>query len=143
LTPSSPITSYRIFDKDIEVGGFTIPKETKVMFGTSAIQNDSKYVEDVSDYKPERWLDEAVKARQGTEKEKIDHKIISKPFGFGQRMCLGARVAEMEMKVFVMHLLRDWNFKLSPPNQPYQVVYGTMSKASPFPIIEFESLNKK
>ena len=39
------------------------------MFNGFSIQNDPKYVEDVKEFKPERWLPEEVEKRKGTEYE--------------------------------------------------------------------------
>jgi cytochrome P450 len=39
---------------------------------------------------PERWI-------KGHELESNAHPYVTLPFGFGRRMCIGRRLAEMEM----------------------------------------------
>jgi cytochrome P450 len=42
------------------------------------------------EYIPERWI-------KGHDMESKAHKFVMLPFGFGPRMCIGRRLAEMEM----------------------------------------------
>ena len=42
------------------------------------------------EYIPERWI-------KGHEMESKAHPYVMLPFGFGPRMCIGRRLAEMEM----------------------------------------------
>jgi len=137
ITPPTPVTTFRRFPQDGEVGGYIIPKDTKITFALSAIQHDPQYVDNPDQFIPERWTPEAIAKRKGTPKEIIDHKLGSKPFGFGQRMCVGGRVAESEIKAVLTRLLRDWRMEWSPKQQEYENVFGTMMKASPFPKITF------
>lgn len=44
-----------------------------------------------------------VDKRKGTTKEILDHRLLSTPFSFGARMCLGGRLAELEIKIMVRH----------------------------------------
>jgi len=96
--------------RDIVLGGYLVKKGTRVNTNTNAIQQDERFVDVPEVYMPERWLPDEVAKRKGTEKEVLDHKIISTPFSFGPRMCLGARLARNEIFSLVSQLVQDWEF---------------------------------
>ncbi|XP_057245113.1 cholesterol side-chain cleavage enzyme, mitochondrial-like, partial [Malurus melanocephalus] len=54
--------------------------------------------ETLRQFRPQRWLAAGPKPFQGLS------------FGFGPRQCLGRRIAEIEMQLFLMHILE--NFKI-------------------------------
>jgi Cytochrome P450 len=85
--------------EDMVLAGYRIPKGATVLFSQMAIKNDPAYAgEDPHLFNPDRYSEEAVKARKGTRAEVLDHPLCSKPFGFGARMCVGSRVAKLECK---------------------------------------------
>ena len=84
---------------------------------------------------PERWLASAVEARKGTASEILDHRLLSSPFSFGPRMCLGARLAELEIKVLIARLVQDWEISIpagAPPIGMKEYLF-----LSPFPEPKF------
>jgi len=133
LTPIGPTFTSRRFLDGAVIGGYDIPKGTKVTFQTFSVQNDPLYVDNPKEFLPERWTPEAVAERKGTAKEVLDHKLLTKPFGFGQRMCVGARVAELELKASIARIVRDWRFEWSPKEQDHKIIIGTGLRASPYP----------
>jgi cytochrome P450 len=57
-----------------------------------------KYFAQPQKYIPERWL----KVTQGDSQEtKMTHPFVFMPFGFGPRMCVGRRFAELEIETFL------------------------------------------
>lgn len=52
-----------------------------------------EYVADAKTFKPERWLKESADERL--------HPFASLPYGYGARMCLGRRFADLEMQVLL------------------------------------------
>jgi cytochrome P450 len=52
-----------------------------------------EYVKDAESFNPSRWL-------KGAEDQKL-HPFASLPFGYGARMCLGRRFADLEMQVLL------------------------------------------
>lgn len=65
------------------------------MFPTLVTGSMEEYVPDASNFKPERWM-----KMEGNEKEKI-HPFASLPYGYGARMCLGRRFADLEIQVLL------------------------------------------
>lgn len=55
-----------------------------------------EFVSDASTFKPERWL----KASQGGTGDHL-HPFASLPYGYGARMCLGRRFADLEMQILL------------------------------------------
>lgn len=62
------------------------------MIGNYIMTRDESVFPNPKQYMPERWLRSSD--RQGYES---DSKFQYLPFGFGPRMCIGKRVAEMEI----------------------------------------------
>merc|ERR1711904_405371 len=92
------------------------------------IQKDPRIVDDPNVYRPERFLPEAVKARKEDPlKSLIDHKLLGTPFSFGARMCLGARLAEVEIMTLLAKFTTKFRFELSPPDQTWNKTMRTMS----------------
>jgi cytochrome P450 len=58
---------------------------------------------------PERWL------KDNTDPEcpraKDAHPFTYLPFGFGSRMCIGRRFAELEIEVLVARMVRTFNLE--------------------------------
>lgn len=103
-----------------------------------AIQKDSRIVDDPQAFMPERFLFDAVEARKGDPlKSLIDHKLLSTPFSFGARMCLGARLAEVEIMTLLSKFVSRFRFEYSTPNQPYVKTMRTMSYPDPVPQVRF------
>eukprot|EP00662_Eupelagonemidae_sp_cell21_P042996 gene42996-34660_t len=75
-----------------------------VMFNSRSYQHDRKYVDDASDH----------------------------PFSFGARMCLGARVARLEIAVLLARLVRSWRLDLVE-GQEWTARQLLFLKADPFP----------
>jgi len=63
---------------------------------------------------PERWL------RQSKEKDaqcpnalKASNPFVYLPFGFGPRMCIGKRIAELELELGIARLVRNFNIEFN------------------------------
>merc|ERR1712039_581665 len=109
-----------------------------VYMSTAVVQQHPDIVDMHTQYVPERWLPDQVKARRGTASEILDHKLIAKPFSFGPRMCLGARVADIEILSLLSRIVQDWRFFMDPPNQRYESKIYLLTRATPFPKITFK-----
>lgn len=80
-----------------------------------------KYYPRANEFLPERWL-----------VEKTDslyygncHPMVTLPFGFGVRSCIGRRIAELEIEIFIKKLLQD--IKVTWEGPPVQVVTKVMN----------------
>ncbi|XP_071958333.1 cytochrome P450 27C1-like [Antedon mediterranea] len=93
----------RIPQKDITIGGYNIPKGTNVRTENYAMSRSEEVFENANEFQPERWL-----------RENVDSKLnafASLPFGFGTRMCIGKRLAEMEVRILLAKICQKFLIK--------------------------------
>ena len=117
-TPVVGGTGYRFLDKDITLHGYTVPAKTKISFLTLNLQQDPQLVPNADQFIPERWLPSEVQERKGTPSDVIDHRLVANSFSFGPRMCIGGRLAEVELLSVLARLVQDWRFTLPDDHPP-------------------------
>lgn len=123
------------------LNGYLIPAGTKITSNFEAIQKDPLLVESPTTFTPERWLPNEVERRKGTPSEILDHRLLSSPFSFGPRMCLGGRLAELEIKTLFSRIIQDWEITLAPDSP--EVGVKEFLFLSPFPAPKFTILPRK
>ncbi|XP_061796029.2 1,25-dihydroxyvitamin D(3) 24-hydroxylase, mitochondrial [Nerophis lumbriciformis] len=111
LSPSVPFTS-RTLDKDTVLGDYAIPKGTVLMINSHAIAANEEYFDDSKQFKPERWL----------EKNTIN-PFAHVPFGIGKRMCIGRRLAELQLQLAMCWLVRDFEIEATD-SDPLDVIHS-------------------
>ncbi|XP_078542167.1 cytochrome P450 11B, mitochondrial-like [Lissotriton helveticus] len=90
------ITVQRYPTKDVTLHNYRVPAGTLVQVGLYAMGRSSEVFTKPGRYDPERWLN------------KEDNGFKALAFGFGSRQCIGRRIAEMEMMLFLVHVLRNF-----------------------------------
>ena len=127
-THPSPVGNVRILEKPIVLSGYHVPARVRMMLSAVATESmqEKSYGPDFATFAPERWL-------RGS---KNIHPFASLPFGFGPRMCLGKRLAELGIAVFLIRLLQkyevvdsklkedqvEWKFNIvDKPKKPYNL----------------------
>jgi len=121
LTPVAPISA-KTLEQDITVvsGGkaYEVSAGQRMSLNLRGMPMDPEFVEDPTSFKPERFSEDAVKARKGTPAAlALDHPIMHDPFGKGKRRCIGANVAKAEMFCLAARLLQDYEISLVDPNE--------------------------
>nr|ARA91625.1 cytochrome P450 monooxygenase [Pieris rapae] len=96
----------RQLTKDTVICGYKIPQGTQVIFQHYVMGNSDEYFANAQEFRPERWL----------QKSSYKHPFASLPFGFGRRMCLGRRFAELEMHVMICKIIQ--NYKMEYHHKP-------------------------
>jgi cytochrome P450 family 49 subfamily A len=126
---SSPLGNARVLAKPILLSGYHIPAGVRIVLSAVATESiqEKSYGPDFATFAPKRWLRSSTRSI---------HPFASLPFGFGPRMCIGKRFAEMEMAVFLIRLLQnyevvdsklkedqvEWYFNiLLTPTKPYNL----------------------
>merc|ERR1712217_37282 len=141
FTPAAPIMTFRWLEQDIALCGYNIPAGTRIVLAVESVQKDPRLVDDAHVFMPERFLPEAVAARKGDPlKSLIDHKLLGTPFSFGARMCMGARLADVEIMTLLSKFVSKFQFELDPPEQTWKKTMRTMSIPDKIPNVKFTAL---
>ncbi|KAH0624291.1 hypothetical protein JD844_007988 [Phrynosoma platyrhinos] len=98
-----PVGIPRRSTKDVNMQGFTIPKNTIVITDLRSVLLDPEQWETPEEFNPNHFLDK-------------DGNFVAReeflPFGAGARICLGEQMAKMELFLFFTNLLRVFRFQL-------------------------------
>ncbi|XP_038213306.1 uncharacterized protein LOC119833390 [Zerene cesonia] len=110
----------RTTTKEYTILGYRIPKDMNLSFGHQLLCSLEEHYPQAADYIPERWLvDKTDPLCYGNA-----HPFTFSPFGFGVRSCIGRRIIELELEVFLSRLVENfligWNGP--SPNIKYRFV---------------------
>ncbi|KAJ3298027.1 hypothetical protein HDU79_000878 [Rhizoclosmatium sp. JEL0117] len=101
-----------VASENMEMLGYKFKKNDYFSANLQTVFLDPQYWgPDAEEFKPERWIN----------KEVVDGTFM--PFGAGQHMCPGMKMAIMEAKVVLIQLLRTFDFELIP-GQKLELVDG-------------------
>ncbi|CAL7945298.1 unnamed protein product [Xylocopa violacea] len=101
----------RCMTKDTVIKGYRVPKGVQVVFQHYVISNLDKYFPRSNEFIPERWL----------QSDGVGHSFASLPFGYGRRMCLGRRFAELEMLVVISKILQRYKIEYHHERLEYYI----------------------
>ena len=94
--------------QDCVVNGIAIPKGIEIIIPFYTLHHDPDAWEDPEKFDPERFRSPA---------KEIRHSYQFMPFGAGPRICLGMRLALMEVKILLVKILLKYKFVRSPETQ--------------------------
>jgi cytochrome P450 len=89
-------THFREPVRDVRVGDYLLPEGAVVSLPQWVVHRDERWYDDPSTFDPGRWVD-----WDGPEYAYF-------PFSGGPRHCIGMRFAELELRLALGTLLRDW-----------------------------------
>ncbi|XP_030221071.1 thromboxane-A synthase isoform X3 [Gadus morhua] len=90
----------RTVDEDCEISGQPLPKGATVEFSIGFLHYDPEYWPEPHRFIPERFTAEARANR---------HPFVYLPFGAGPRSCVGVRLAQLEVKMALVNVLRRFH----------------------------------
>ncbi|CAK8671924.1 unnamed protein product [Clavelina lepadiformis] len=105
--PAVPQTPIHTTLSDLELGGYFLPRGTRVIGNIWAVHYDPQVWPDPEKFDPGRHLDKEGKFIRS-------FKII--PFGIGARFCLGELLARTEVFITFVKILQS--FRISPATNP-------------------------
>nr|QTM97416.1 Cytochrome P450 [Sitophilus oryzae] len=83
------------------IAGYHVPKGVQVIFQHYVMSNQEEFFMKSNEFHPERWL-------KNNPLFKDTHPFVSLPFGFGKRMCLGKRFAELEIQILLVKIFSKY-----------------------------------
>lgn len=88
----------------MSIDGHFVPGGTVVAVAEYAANHSVDNFQDPFVFKPERWLDP----------HPTDNLLVSKPFAYGPRDCLGKNLAGIELRLAIAHLVWHFDLEIEP-----------------------------
>ncbi|KAL7736244.1 hypothetical protein ACLKA6_002921 [Drosophila palustris] len=114
------IANGRNLQSDAVINGYHVPKGTHVIFPHLVVSNDPTYFPEPKRFLPERWLKQTTAVNCPHAGQKI-HPFVSLPFGYGRRMCVGRRFAEIELHTLLAKIFRKYKVSYNSEEFIYRV----------------------
>jgi cytochrome P450 len=105
LYPSASILLRRSI-RECQIGGVEIPAHTMIFMAPGFNHRMPQFWSDPEKFDPERFSEERQEHRR--------HKFQYLPFGGGAHKCIGMNFAQMNAKLFMHQLLRQYRVSLRP-----------------------------
>ncbi|KAK3593221.1 hypothetical protein CHS0354_002754 [Potamilus streckersoni] len=102
----APLAVPHAVSRDVYFQGFRIPKESNILINLDSIFYDSTIFKDPGVFRPERFLDSSGQVIKPEE-------FI--PFSCGRRICIGQKVAQMELFIFLTSMIQKFQFLPEDP----------------------------
>ncbi|XP_006888366.1 PREDICTED: cholesterol side-chain cleavage enzyme, mitochondrial-like [Elephantulus edwardii] len=128
------VTVQRYVANDVVIRDYKIPAKTLVQVATFAMGRDPAFFSKPECFDPARWLN----------KDKDHTYFRNLGFGWGSRQCVGRRIAELEMTLFLIHMLENFRIEIQHlidvdttfnlilmPNKPISFIFRPLNKEPP------------
>ena len=107
LASPTPLSIPHRAVRNTRLRGFTVPKDSSVIFNLWAIHRDTCHWEAPDEFRPERFIN--------AEGKLISLSSVSYlPFGCGSRACLGQSLAMAQLFLFLSRLIHEFKFSALP-----------------------------
>ncbi|MDC0707918.1 cytochrome P450 [Stigmatella sp. ncwal1] len=94
----------RFPDEDVTLAGCRVPRGSEIQIWPLLQHRDPRFWVEPDRFLPERWTEKGAQQRP---------RFAFYPFGGGQRLCIGARFAQLEMALMVATIAQ--NYRLAAP----------------------------
>ncbi|WZZ86845.1 alkane hydroxylase MAH1-like [Brassica napus] len=106
LYPPVPFNHKSPSKSDVLPSGHKVEADSKIFISVYALgRMRSVWGEDASEFKPERWISE----NGGLKREPSSKFLV---FSAGPRTCLGKQLALLQMKMIVVEIIQNYDFKV-------------------------------
>ncbi|KAH7863820.1 hypothetical protein Vadar_022321 [Vaccinium darrowii] len=133
LYPPGPLAFTHESTEDCEIGGYHIPKGTRLIPNLWKLHRDPRIWTDPEKFVPERWLEGNHAA--GFDVSGINYEFG--PFGSGRRSCPGTTFALQVVQLTLARLIQGFELA-TPGNEPVDMSEGlgiTLPKAKPIEVL--------
>uniref|UniRef100_H2Z1Q5 Uncharacterized protein n=1 Tax=Ciona savignyi TaxID=51511 RepID=H2Z1Q5_CIOSA len=120
----APLGLQRTNTEDVEIGGHFIPKNTVILPNIYAVHNDPVIWTEPSKFDIYRHIDKDGKFIHSK-------KVI--PFGVGARVCLGKKLAQLEVFIFLANIIKKFEIIPDPKTNEIPPIHDGLSGAGFFP----------
>lgn len=110
LHPAAPLLLPRSPSKSSTVGGYAIPKGTKVFLNVWAMHRDPQFWDHPLEFRPQRFLQQDDESN--IQLEYFGNNLKYLPFGAGRRICAGLPLGERMLMHVLAMLLHLFEWKL-------------------------------
>ncbi|XP_059626240.1 cytochrome P450 CYP82J17-like [Cornus florida] len=131
LYPAAPLSVPHEAREDCNVGGYHIPKNTRLLVNLWKLHRDPRVWTDPDRFMPKRFLTSHAEVDFGGQHFEYT------PFGSGRRSCPGITFATQVTHLALARLLQGFNFT-TPNGEPVDMTEGlgiTMPKATPLEVV--------
>ncbi|XP_073962316.1 cytochrome P450 CYP12A2-like isoform X1 [Choristoneura fumiferana] len=101
--------------KEYNLLGYKIPEDMMLVFFHQSMSLMEEHYPKPKEFIPERWLTE----KDDPLHHSHAHPFATASFGFGVRMCIGRRIAELEMQIFISKVVE--NFQIGWEGPPLKI----------------------
>ena len=108
LYPSVPFDPKYATEDCILPSGIHVAKGTSVSYQTYIMGRDERLYDKPDEFRPERWTEN----QNGGIELESGLALPFPVFQWGKRLCLGWKMAEIEIQTILMHILPRYNFEL-------------------------------
>nr|ATG29931.1 CYP75A77 [Taxus chinensis] len=104
--PSTPLSLPRVSSEPCQVGGYYVPKGTRLMVNIWGIGRDPEIWDKPLEFNPNRFVGSKIDPRGN------DFQLI--PFGAGRRICAGTRMGITMVEYNLGSLIHAFNWEMPP-----------------------------
>jgi cytochrome P450 len=132
LHPPVPFLLPRKAERNVDIGGYTIPKDAQVLVNVWNIGRDPTLWVNPTLFSPERFL--------GSDIDVKGRNFELAPFGSGRRICPGLQLANRMLLLMLGSLVNSFDWKLEGDMKPEDMdmddKFGiTLQKAQPLRVV--------
>lgn len=110
---------------DLDIDGYVVPAGMKIAVGSASVAQNFFGAQDAAEFRIDRYLDHA-----GSFIDRTYETAAFAAFGGGGRMCIGYKFALDELLVFLMTILRCFEFDVQTLEQVHFPIRSWQVKAS-------------
>jgi cytochrome P450 len=124
-----PVPIFHRFTSQWEkFGEYDIPPKTRIVIPVYLLHHHPDHWTSPDAFLPERWLD--------AEENDKRHRFCFLPFSAGGRSCVGQRFAEIEAKMIVANIVREFSIQLAPCMRDKEITLSTFITLRAKPTIQ-------